>query len=48
MMTAEKAADLILGNTPLPAERIEFYRRPHAGTRHSETRAARTTARSED
>ena len=26
MMTAEKAADLILGNTPLPAERTEFYR----------------------
>jgi choline dehydrogenase len=26
MMTAEKAADLILGNTPLPAERSEFYR----------------------
>jgi choline dehydrogenase len=28
MMTAEKAADLIAGNTPLPAEPIEFYRRP--------------------
>jgi choline dehydrogenase len=26
MMTAEKAADLILGNTPLPAEHFEFYR----------------------
>jgi hypothetical protein len=26
MMTAEKAADLILGNTALPAERSEFYR----------------------
>ena len=26
MMMAEKAADLILGNTPLPAERLEFYR----------------------
>jgi choline dehydrogenase len=26
MMTAEKAADLILGNTPLAAERVEFYR----------------------
>jgi choline dehydrogenase len=26
MMTAEKAADLILGNTPLPAEHVEFYR----------------------
>ena len=31
MMVAEKAADLILGNTPLPAEEIEFYR--HAGQR---------------
>ena len=29
MMVAEKAADLILGNIPLPAENIEFYR--HAG-----------------
>jgi choline dehydrogenase len=26
MMIAEKAADLILGVTPLPAERVEFYR----------------------
>jgi choline dehydrogenase len=26
MMTAEKAADLILGNTPLPAEGVPFYR----------------------
>ncbi len=26
MMTAEKAADLILGNTPLAAEPVEFYR----------------------
>jgi choline dehydrogenase len=26
MMTAEKAADIILGNTPLPAEPVEFYR----------------------
>jgi choline dehydrogenase len=26
MMVAEKAADLILGNTPLPAEKVEFYR----------------------
>jgi choline dehydrogenase len=26
MMVAEKAADLILGNTPLPAERVEYYR----------------------
>ncbi len=27
MMVAEKAADLILGNTPLPAENVDFYRR---------------------
>jgi choline dehydrogenase len=27
MMTAEKAADLILGNTPLPPEPVGFYRR---------------------
>ncbi len=26
MMIAEKAADLILGNTPLPAERVAFHR----------------------
>ena len=26
MMVAEKAADLILGKAPLPAENIEFYR----------------------
>src|SRR5215469_15276108 len=26
MMTAEKAADLIAGNTPLPPEPVEFYR----------------------
>jgi len=26
MMVAEKAADLILGNKPLPAENLEFYR----------------------
>jgi choline dehydrogenase len=26
MMLAEKAADLILGNTPLPPERLDFYR----------------------
>jgi choline dehydrogenase len=26
MMAAEKSADLILGNTPLPAEPVEFYR----------------------
>jgi choline dehydrogenase len=26
MMIAEKSADLILGNTPLPPEDVEFYR----------------------
>jgi len=26
MMVAEKAADLIMGNTPLPPETIAFYR----------------------
>jgi choline dehydrogenase len=26
MMLAEKAADLIMGNTPLPPEQVEFYR----------------------
>jgi len=30
MMTAEKAADLVLGNTPLAAEHAEFYRHPVA------------------
>ena len=30
MMMAEKAADLIAGNTPLPPEHVEFYRhQPH-------------------
>ena len=37
MMTAEKSADLILGNTPLAAEPVEFYR-------HHEQEAARTHA----
>jgi choline dehydrogenase len=33
MMVAEKAADLILGNTPLPPATVEFYRHPKgAGT----------------
>ncbi|MGR6923179.1 choline dehydrogenase [[Actinomadura] parvosata] len=30
MMLAEKAADLILGNTPLPPEPVEFYRHERA------------------
>jgi choline dehydrogenase len=29
MMMAEKAADLILGNTPLPPEHVPFHR--HVG-----------------
>jgi choline dehydrogenase len=32
MMVAEKAADLIAGATPLPAEEVDFYRHPGAGT----------------
>jgi choline dehydrogenase len=32
MMTAEKAADLILGNTPLPPEPVKFYRRGADGS----------------
>jgi choline dehydrogenase len=32
MMAAEKAADLILGNEPLPPEPVPFYRREHAGS----------------
>jgi choline dehydrogenase len=43
MMVAEKAADLILGNTALPPERVEFYRRGHEGEP-----AAPTTVRSDD
>ncbi len=43
MMAAEKAADLILGNTPLPPERVEFYRREQAAGR-----AAQRQVRSED
>jgi choline dehydrogenase len=31
MMLAEKAADLILGNTPLPPEPLEFYRHSKRG-----------------
>jgi choline dehydrogenase len=31
MMIAEKAADLIMGNTPLPAETIPFYRHKSGG-----------------
>jgi len=31
MMMAEKAADLIAGNEPLPAEHVDFYRRDNQG-----------------
>jgi len=33
MMVAEKAADLILGNTPLAPEPLEFYRSPQSPRR---------------
>jgi choline dehydrogenase len=36
-MTAEKAADLILGNTPLPPQPIPFYQRERAGGQGAET-----------
>jgi choline dehydrogenase len=29
MMIAEKAADIILGNQPLQAEKTDFYRKPN-------------------
>jgi choline dehydrogenase len=32
MMVAEKAADLILGNTPLPPENVPFYRHAASGS----------------
>ncbi|MCP3822426.1 choline dehydrogenase [Streptomyces sp. A3M-1-3] len=40
MMVAEKAADLILGNDPLPPSKAEFYRhsRPEQGQRPGPTR----------
>jgi choline dehydrogenase len=37
MMVAEKAADLILGNTPLPADPVPFYRREVAPSLTGET-----------
>jgi len=33
MMTAEKAADLIMGNTPPPPEPLPFYRHIHPAGR---------------
>jgi hypothetical protein len=29
MMIAEKSADIILGNQPPKAEKVEFYRKPN-------------------
>jgi choline dehydrogenase len=37
MMVAEKAADLILGETPLPAEKVDFYRHGTGVRRHRST-----------
>jgi choline dehydrogenase len=39
MMAAEKAADLILGNTPLPPEPAAFFRRDRDPVRTSENQA---------
>jgi choline dehydrogenase len=45
MMVAEKAADLILGNTPLPPEHTPFYRHvPGAAAAAAATAAAGTAA----
>jgi len=50
MMTAEKAADLILGDTPLPAEPVEFYRHgesdPPSSSRSSASSASTSSAAS--
>ena len=35
MMLAEKAADLILGNTPLAPESLPFFRRQHSADRRT-------------
>jgi choline dehydrogenase len=43
MMAAEKSADLILGNTPLPAEPVEFFRRDR-----TQAEAGEKVARSDD
>ena len=43
MMTAEKAADLILGKTPLPPAQVEFYRHerePRPATARAPVQAA--------
>jgi len=41
MMVAEKAADLILGNTPLAPETVDFYRHERPTPRRTRTRAAK-------
>jgi choline dehydrogenase len=45
MMLAEKAADLITGDTPLPPEPTPFYRRegPPAAPREDDTRRRKKT-----
>jgi choline dehydrogenase len=43
MMLAEKAADLILGNTPLPAENTPFYRHEPAAAAAARTRSLPST-----
>ena len=45
MMIAEKAADLILGNTPLAAEHVPFYR--HDARTESIPRCGRVPDRGE-
>jgi len=51
MMAAEKAADIITGTTPLPAEYVDFYRhqqtlpeKPTSGPAAAKTRKAVTGA----
>ena len=45
MMLAEKAADLILGNTPLPPEALPFYRHSHTASRGHEVSPVETSPR---
>jgi len=47
MMVAEKAADIILGNTPLPPEQVDFYRHQKAKPARR-TRAAKASPAGED
>ncbi|HXY72337.1 MAG TPA: choline dehydrogenase [Actinomycetota bacterium] len=47
MMVAEKAADIILGNTPLPPEQVDFYRHQKAKPARR-TRAAKASPAAED